>query len=84
MTKDNLSKQVAFWARLTAERRRRRLTKPDFVLGDFNITEDAIDRSPPHRAEPSKHQQPTPRRNEASLGPVKTRKCWRRTIHAPA
>lgn len=38
---------VPFWESLEAARQRHHLRKPDFVLGDFNVTEDAIDRSPP-------------------------------------
>jgi ribonuclease HI/exonuclease III len=36
-----------FWAQALTERRARHLPKPDFTLGDFNITEDALDRNPP-------------------------------------
>src|SRR5258707_8182060 len=36
-----------FWKNLECKRRRKHLPKPDFVLGDFNLTEDPIDRSPP-------------------------------------
>ena len=36
-----------FWAKIVLERRRRHINIPDFTLGDFNVTEDAIDRSPP-------------------------------------
>lgn len=39
----------AFWAQLDLERRQKRLPKPEFVLGDFNLTEESIDRSPPQR-----------------------------------
>lgn len=38
-----------FWESLETTRRSLHLRKPDFVLGDFNVTEDAIDRSPPKR-----------------------------------
>lgn len=38
-----------FWESLESTRRNLHLRKPDFVLGDFNVTEDAIDRSPPKR-----------------------------------
>jgi hypothetical protein len=30
----------AFWAELELERRRKHLPKPDFVLGDFNVSHD--------------------------------------------
>ena len=36
-----------FWDALESERQRLHLRKPDFILGDFNVTEDAMDRSPP-------------------------------------
>ena len=35
-----------FWEKTEEERRNKRLRKPDFVLGDFNVTEEPIDRSP--------------------------------------
>jgi exonuclease III len=35
-----------FWEAVETARRSLHLRKPDFVLGDFNVTEDAIDRSP--------------------------------------
>ena len=38
----------AFWSDIETERNNRRLARPDFVLGDFNVTEDPIDRAPPH------------------------------------
>lgn len=40
-------KQPAFWAKVETKRRTKSLPRPDFLLGDFNITEDLIDRSPP-------------------------------------
>lgn len=40
-------KQPAFWDDVETKRRAKRLPRPDFLLGDFNITEDLIDRSPP-------------------------------------
>ena len=36
-----------FWTEINAERRTKRLPRPDFLLGDFNVTEDPIDRAPP-------------------------------------
>jgi len=38
---------LAFWTQLDQERRRKRLLRLDFVAGDFNLTEDLIDRDPP-------------------------------------
>ncbi len=43
----NRQLQPPFWTQLDTERRRKRLPKPDFLLGDFNVTEEAIDCSPP-------------------------------------
>ena len=40
--------QPDFWDRIERTRRRARIPHPDFILGDFNVTEDLIDRSPPH------------------------------------
>ena len=40
--------QPEFWAEATANRRTLRMPLPDFVLGDFNVTEDAIDHVPAH------------------------------------
>jgi exonuclease III len=36
----------AFWRRIQEKQRERRLPRPDFMLGDFNVTEDDIDRAP--------------------------------------
>ena len=38
---------VEFWAKILLERRSRHAPIPDFMLGDFNVMEDAIDRMPP-------------------------------------
>ena len=35
-----------FWEKVENERTKQRLRKPDFVLGDFNLTEEPIDRFP--------------------------------------
>jgi len=40
------SEHASFWAKVITERRARHLPIPDFTLGDFNVTEDAIDRMP--------------------------------------
>ena len=45
----NRNEQPNFWANVITNRCTRRLPLPDFVLGDFNVTEDAIDRSPAHQ-----------------------------------
>jgi len=44
---NNRSAHADFWAKIMTERRARHLPIPDITLGDFNITEDAIDRLPP-------------------------------------
>ena len=41
------SEYTSFWARVITERQAKHLPIPDFTLGDFNVTEDAIDRMPP-------------------------------------
>ena len=35
-----------FWEKIDSKRMNKRLRKPDFVLGDFNVTEEPIDRIP--------------------------------------
>ena len=41
--------QPDFWKKLETRKKLLRLRNPDFMLGDFNVTEDAIDRYPHHR-----------------------------------
>ena len=36
-----------FWMEIDAERHTKRLLCPDFLLGDFSVTENPIDRAPP-------------------------------------
>ena len=36
-----------FWEKIETKRRNRRLPVPHFLLGDFNVTEDPLDRMPP-------------------------------------
>ena len=43
----NRREQPEFWASVETRRREKTLPRPDFLLGDFNLTEDAIDRAPP-------------------------------------
>lgn len=38
----------SFWAKLRDEHSTHHLPNPDFLLGDFNVTEDPIDRAPVH------------------------------------
>jgi len=45
----NRDKQPNFWANVITNRHTHRLPLPDFVLGDFNVMEDAIDRTPAHQ-----------------------------------
>ena len=40
------SQHKDFWEHIEQERQRKRLPKPDFILGNFNMMEDAIDREP--------------------------------------
>ena len=40
--------QHDFWNKVQTRKQLYRLRNPDFLLGDFNVTEDAIDRYPPH------------------------------------
>jgi exonuclease III len=39
-------KQPAFWVEVEGKHQTKHLPRPDFLLRDFNITEDLIDRSP--------------------------------------
>lgn len=41
------SQHEAFWAQVDLERQAKHLLKLDILLGDFNVTEDAVDRSLP-------------------------------------
>ena len=43
---NNKSSHPTFWKRIEDTRMRKRLPRPDFMLGDFNVTEDEIDRAP--------------------------------------
>ena len=45
----NRNEQTNFWANAITNRRTLHLPLLDFVLGDFNVTEDAIDRIPAHQ-----------------------------------
>lgn len=46
------SENTAFWACRLAEGGKPRAFRPDMIVGDFNMVEDAIDRLPPHRDTP--------------------------------
>ena len=37
----------AFWKKIEETRGNKRLARPDLILGDFNVTEDPMDRAPP-------------------------------------
>jgi exonuclease III len=39
---------ASFWERIDLKRRELNLRRPDFMMGDFNLTEDRIDRAPAH------------------------------------
>ena len=49
---NNKPEHDQFWRNIEAKRRIHRLRRPDFMLGDFNLTEDIIDRSPAHPDDP--------------------------------
>ena len=42
----NRAAQLQFWQTIENKRHRKSFPRPNFVLGDFNITEEAIDRAP--------------------------------------
>jgi len=46
-TPNNRGEHTNFWAKVITARKAKHLPEPDFILGDFNVTEDAIDRMPP-------------------------------------
>ena len=46
-TPNNRTNHQTFWSKLDAQRTRHNVPKLDFLLGDFNLTEEAIDRAPP-------------------------------------
>ena len=43
---NNRTTHCPFWNEIDAIRRDKRILKPNFVLGDFNITEELIDCAP--------------------------------------
>ena len=43
---NNRTTHPLFWNEIDATRRDKRIPKPDFVLGDFNVTEELIDQAP--------------------------------------
>ncbi|EPQ50506.1 DNase I-like protein, partial [Gloeophyllum trabeum ATCC 11539] len=45
---NDYTKHPEFWRELSSPWANNHLPKPDFMLGDFNLVEDPIDRSPPH------------------------------------
>jgi exonuclease III len=50
---NNRAEQKVFWRNINAKRIMLHLRRPDFMLGDFNVTEDNIDRAPAHPDEPN-------------------------------
>ena len=49
---NNRCEHGQFWQNIDAKRHIHRLRCPDLMLGDFNLTEDNIDRSPAHPDDP--------------------------------
>ena len=49
---NNRREHSQFWQNIDAKRHIHRLRRPDFMLRDFNLTEDNIDRSPAHPDDP--------------------------------
>ena len=45
---NNRTEHPAFWETLDTVRRTKGLRRPDMLLGDFNVTEEPIDRAPAH------------------------------------
>ena len=45
---NNKAEHRHFWENIETKRRLYRLRHPEFMLGDFNVTEDNIDRAPAH------------------------------------
>ena len=44
--------QVTFWESIDTRRRELHLRRPDLMLGDFNVTEEQLDRAPAHPDDP--------------------------------
>ncbi|KAF8494744.1 Endonuclease/exonuclease/phosphatase, partial [Russula emetica] len=49
---NNRREHPKFWENIENEQRTRRMRRPNFMLGDLNVTEDNIDRSPAHPDDP--------------------------------
>jgi exonuclease III len=47
-TPNNKLEHPNLWGRIELEHSSRGMNPPDFLLGDFNVTEDLIDRAPIH------------------------------------
>ena len=45
---NNRHEHPSFWKKIDAARRSNNVRRPDFLLGDLNVTEDPIDRAPAH------------------------------------
>ena len=45
---NNRHKHPSFWKKIDAARRSNNVRRPDFLLGDLNVTKDPIDRAPAH------------------------------------
>ena len=46
------SEQATFWDSINERRQSLHLRRPDFMLGDFNVTEERVDRAPAHLDDP--------------------------------
>ena len=51
------SENAHFWETLLEKYRQGKYKKPDIIAGDFNVTEEAIDRLPP-REDPPHQEKP--------------------------
>jgi exonuclease III len=47
-TPNDRNDHTDFWEQIDTIRRTKRLKRPDIMLGDFNLTKEAIDRAPAH------------------------------------
>jgi beta-lactamase regulating signal transducer with metallopeptidase domain len=46
-TPNERKEYATFWAKIITERRSQHTPLPNIILGDFNVTKDAINRMPP-------------------------------------
>jgi exonuclease III len=50
---NNRNEHREFWNQMEAKRRSQNLRRPDFLMGDFNVMEDPIDRAPARPDDPN-------------------------------